>query len=319
MKVIAIAFSDIHINLWSKFNDGNRRTLDHFKVLSLIKSECEKYKVPGLFIGDLMHKPENIDNELFHLIVEMFTKLNGDWKCYAISGNHDMKYGNKPGKPSPSFVTSLSKVVPWLECIDMKTIKTKKFNLHGVPYLEHNVGLTESISNFKLDSDKPNILLLHTDYPGASDTDGTEVGSVENLNVNSLNKFSLTLIGHIHKPQRMGKKVYIVGATHQQRRTDKDCELGYWKVMEDMSMKFVSLTDKLPRFIDVETQEEVKDDGNFYTVIPKKTEIKESKENTISKDMSKTKLARRYIKEIGVKDKDKTRLLIKILKEASDD
>ena len=48
--------------------------------------------------------------------------------------------------------------------------------------------------------------MLHTDYPGARDTDGREIGSVENLNVNTLNKFDLVLCGHIHKPLKIIKE-----------------------------------------------------------------------------------------------------------------
>jgi DNA repair exonuclease SbcCD nuclease subunit len=318
-KVIAVAFSDLHISLWNKFNESNQRTLNHFRVLLLVKQACEKHKVPALFMGDMFHKPENIDNELFDITVSELRKLDGDWACYAISGNHDMKYGNKPDKPSPSFVVSLAKVIPWLKCVDFKRKVLPGFNLYGVPYLEHNIGLTETISKFNRSSSKPNILMLHTDYPGALDTDGSEVGSVENLNVNQLNKFDLTLIGHIHNPQRVAKKVYMVGATHQQRRTDRDCELGYWLIKSDLTLEFISLNNLLPRFIDVEDESEIKDDGNYYTVLPKKVELKSTQDNTITKDLSKTRIAKQYIKEVGIEDRAKTRLLIRILKQASDD
>ena len=33
--------------------------------------------------------------------------------------------------------------------------------------------------------------MLHTDYPGAKDTDDREIDSVENLNINILNRFDL--------------------------------------------------------------------------------------------------------------------------------
>ena len=63
-KVLAVAFSDLHLNLWAKFNKDNKRTQDSFRVLFKIIEECEKYDVPALFCGDLFHKPEKLDLDL---------------------------------------------------------------------------------------------------------------------------------------------------------------------------------------------------------------------------------------------------------------
>ena len=75
-RVLAIVFSDLHINDWSKFNQDNKRTQDHFRVLSLIKEACLKYECPALFCGDLFHKPENISNSLLSQVFGAFDKLN---------------------------------------------------------------------------------------------------------------------------------------------------------------------------------------------------------------------------------------------------
>ena len=90
--------------------------------------------------------------------------------------------------------------------------------------------------------------MLHTDYPGARDTDRREKGSVDNLDVYTLNPFDLVLCGHIHKPQSLSKKVYMIGAPYQQRSTDKDCILAYWKLYSDLSMEFIELKG-FPKFV----------------------------------------------------------------------
>lgn len=168
------------------------------------------------------------------------------------------------------------------------------------------------------DLDIPNILLLHTDYPGAKDTDGVEVGSVENLNINVLSRFDLVLAGHIHKPQRLSKKVFMVGAPIQQRRTDKDCDLGYWKLYSDMSMKFVPL-EGFPKFIDVDSSDDIKDDGNFYTVISKPVSLEVTQENHITRNLSKKRLVSRYLRKSGIKDPKKKSVLLEIIKETDHD
>ena len=261
-KVIAIAFSDLHINLWDKFNTDNKRTLNHIEVLSRIKDVCVQKNIPALFCGDLVHKPENMDNELMDLILKPLIGLGGDWDCFSISGNHDFCKNNSKNNQSPSWVNTFSTIVPWFTCIDWssKPIVSKGKQIamvHGIPYLDHNLKLSEHVKSIKLSEDVPNILLLHTDYPGAKDNDGRVVDSVENLNINTLNRFDLVLCGHIHKPQRLSKKVYMVGAPMQQRRTDSKSKLGYWEVYSDMSMVFVPLKG-FPEFIDVEEESDIR-------------------------------------------------------------
>lgn len=316
-EVIAVAFSDLHLNLWAKFNKDYKRTQDSFRVLFKIKEVCNKYKVPALFCGDLFHKPEVIQKELFTMIVKQFLKLNGtSFKCYTISGNHEILEISKVGIQPKSWVYDLDSLFSWLYDLDYKTFRlTTNIQVHGIPYVDHNIGLSTYLKNMKLEEGYKHILLLHTDYPGAKDTDGRVVDSAENINLNMLNRFDLVLCGHIHKPQRLSKKVYMLGAPIQQRRTDKDCKMGYWLLKDDLSMEFKELKD-FPKFIDVESEDEVKDDGNYYTIIPQKASEKINTTHKITKTLSKKKLAKRYLKEKGIKDKSKEDLLINILKKA---
>lgn len=316
-KVIALAFSDLHINLWTKFNTSNKRTLDHFRVLSLIKKKCLKYNCPALFCGDLFHKPEGMSQDLMHLVFSELDKLKGDnFRIYAISGNHDLAHNNSISNKQPSYIKLLERY-DFIKCIDLHHVEIPSgIRIYGVPYIDHNLGLNEYIKGLSLNDNHKNILLLHTDYPGAKDTDGAEVGSCENLNTNLLQKFDLTLIGHIHKPQKLGKKVIMIGAPLQQRRTDRDCQLGYWKIYEDMTVKFKPLN-IFPKFIDVDSEEKIKEDGNYYTVVSKPKEV-EVVENRVTRDLSKKKLVKEYLKARGIVDKDKKRILLNIIKEAEE-
>lgn len=317
-KIIALAFSDLHLNLWSKFNKDNQRTFNGFKVMEIIAKRCEQLKVPALFCGDLFHKPENLDQELA-LITK--TKFNGlstiKWKMLAIEGNHDLQKVNSIDKPTNGWVDYFSNY-NWLENIGFGSLDLSlpyQIMIHGVPYIDHNIGLSKYLKELPLDKSCKHILLLHTDYPGAKDTDGRIVDSVENINLNALNRFDLILCGHIHKYQRLSKKVYMVGAPLQQRRTDKNCKMGYLEIYSDLSVKFVPLD--FPKFIDVESEEDINDDGNYYTIIPKENPSKvEVINHKITKQLSKEKLAKRYMKAKGIKDEKKQKLLVKILKEA---
>lgn len=110
----------------------------------------------------------------------------------------------------------------------------------------------------------------------------------------------------------------MVGAPIQQRRTDKDCDLGYWKLYSDMSMKFVPL-EGFPKFIDVDSSDDIKDDGNFYTVVSKPISLEVTQENHITRNLSKKRLVSRYLRKSGIKDPKKKSVLLEIIKETDHD
>ena len=321
-RVIGIAFSDLHIGEFAKFNTNNQRTLNHFRVLFLIKDICKKYNCPAFFTGDFMHKPEYITSSLEEIMLDQLDKLKPeyDFSIYGISGNHDMVDNNSKDRPSPSHWRNLCYRYHFFHNLDFNYHDFGDFRVYGIPYLDHNKGLDDAVRDVIKDSaGKPVILLLHTDYPGARDTDGIEVGTVENLNINLLSKVRLTLIGHIHKPQRLGKKVYMVGAPLQQRRTDRNCKLGYWKIYNDFTAKFVAFNE-FPRFIDVESEDQIQDDGNYYTVISKSRPEEETQVQTrITRSMSKRRVVSRYLRNKGLKDKEKKQVLVKLINDSSND
>lgn len=326
-RVIAIAFSDLHINDWSKFNQNNERTHNNLEVLSLIKKACNKYSCPAFFCGDLFHKPENMSLELMGLVMSFFKKLDkqfnkNPFKIYGISGNHDfnsiIRFHNNTADKPISWLNILAKEFKFLESIDFSLYQDDNITVYGVPYIDHNIGLNEYLKSLKLNTDTKNILLLHTDYPGAKDTDGSEVGTSENLNLNILDKFDLVLMGHIHKPQRLSKKAYMIGAPLQQRRTDKNCDLGYWLIYNDLTLEFIAFKD-FPKFIDVESEEDIRDDGNYYTVISHKIEESLNKVNKLNKKLSKKRLVKRYLKDKGITDIKKESILLSIIRESEND
>lgn len=323
-KLVAIVFSDLHLNIWAKFNENNHRTLNGFKVLDQLAGICTNKRVPALFCGDFFHKPESMDQELYLYVHDWLNDLYEKYpkfKIFAIEGNHDLAKVNTVDKLQRGWLKGLEFEGGNHHPITVISPKTppamigKGIMVYGVPYIDHNTGLSEMLKKIRLIKDFKSVLLLHTDYPGARDTDGRVVDSVENLNLNTLNRFDLVLCGHIHKAQKLGKKVYMIGAPIQQRRTDRNCEMGYWELYEDLSMKFVPLID-YPVFIDVESEDQVKDDGNYYTVLPKKETVAPTVQHNITKHLSKKKLAHKYLKYKGIKDSNKENLLIKILKEA---
>lgn len=140
MKVIGIVFSDLHLGEFSKFNKDNKRTLSIFRVLSLIKDLCIKYKCPAFFCGDFMHRPEYISTSLDEIIIEQFEELNRceEFNIYGISGNHDLQKSNSITNQSPSHWANLCRRYSFLHNLDFSYHEFDKFRVVGIPYLDHN-------------------------------------------------------------------------------------------------------------------------------------------------------------------------------------
>lgn len=321
-KAIAIIYSDIHHNVWGKFNKGNRRLKDSISIMKHIKYLSKRLKVPILFCGDMIHKEKNMSNDFMDLLLP---KLKIVWSSgentYAIDGNHDQSKENTIDKPSPSYINTFSKIFKTLICINHKSIETKNFVVHGIPYLTHDIGLLKAIDNRlkqKID-DKINILLLHTNLPGAKDTDDRVIETRLSKDIyDKLKQFDLVLTGHIHKPMKLANNVYQIGATNHQRKTDTKSKLGYWVLYNDLTMKFIEL-ENIPKFIELKVGESFPDNKNFYY---HKQKEKKNKNNKIIKDFSKiddkNKLAKDYLKEKGIKNKKKKAALFNILENTDD-
>ena len=83
-----------------------------------------------------------------------------------------------------------------------------------------------------------------------------------------------------------------------------------------MSLKIIPLND-FPKFIDVESEDEIKDDGNYYTVVASKSRVVAVEDTPqINRELTKKSMVRRYMKAKGIKDKEKKATLLKVIKEA---
>jgi len=191
----------------------------------------------------------------------------------------------------------------------------------GVPYMNNDRDTKKAVIKLKkqakkeMYNDRIKILLLHTDLPGAKTPEGFVINETEHFS-NKLDKFfkpwDLVLCGHIHLPQRLSKKCFMLGPPIHQTAGDEGHDFGYWEVYSDKTMKFKPLKG-FPKFITLKKGEEPKDDGNYY-IKPDEVLVEEETESgDFNINNSKKSLATAYIKTRQIKSKAKTRALIKIL------
>lgn len=222
MKILHLA--DLHlgkrVNEMSMIED-QKYILD--QIIMLVKEEGVQIV---LLCGDIYDK--SIPTiEAIHLLDEFLDKLSQmEVKVLMISGNHDsidrLSFGKSLFKRSNLYIAS-----QFQDEIEKLTIKEGEItiNFYMLPfvkpaYISHKFELqTESyeecfrylIGHTKINEDETNILLTHqfitankTD-PQLSDSETSSLGGIDNIDFHVFDPFDYVALGHIHKPQAMGR------------------------------------------------------------------------------------------------------------------
>lgn len=332
-KIIAIAFSDLHLHKFKAFAPtGSERLQQSLKALDEISKVAEKEDVPLLFTGDLFHDPKEAENETMALAQKAFYSMNKrNILFYAISGNHDLSEKNTIANVSPSHLDSFTQYKNFYK-VDNTTVSPISTNLliTGIPYYNSEKELIIQIKQTKKNlkkvpqyKDKFKILMLHSDMPNAKTPTGQVIGDSDiPEDLDEFFKFwDLVLCGHIHKAQKLSKKVYMLGSPIHQTAGDEGNDMGYWEVYSNGKMKFIPLKN-YPQFITVprrmyeEAMDQLSLEGreDYVVVIEDDAEEEGEVEKSEYSTTNNIKdIAEAYCRDTGVKDKKKIRKLIECL------
>ena len=312
-KVKAIVFSDLHYDDWASLK--NKTTFENIPraVMQIISEQCTKYNCSALFCGDIFDKPQSISNSVFNNFLEDYYKLfelNGI-NLYAISGNHDQMGTNTKNSRAINWLKPLDKIFHTFHLVDYKRTKVVGFEntfVTGIPYSRSNMDLMEIPKPKKKHK---NILLIHTELPGASDPSGYTNENIENVkSLDIFRGYKLVLSGHIHKPDELKKgKVFMIGAPYQQRVSDMGCEMGFWKIYSDMSMVFVHL-DSLPQF----RKKKTKKHNDSKDIFIEETQFKNvtiTNDDAIEYESTSTvDICKEYLNKKGITEDKKVKALL---------
>jgi DNA repair exonuclease SbcCD nuclease subunit len=325
-KPIALAVSDIHFNEWAQYNSDGTRTYQGKRILSTLANRCKKLNVPLIFTGDLLHDNDRVTNTILRDVNDSFRNLKRKGvRFIAIDGNHDQVRKNYIDSFSPNYIESLSYAFSNIDYCRFTATKVSDGILAiGIPYITNNkdYGTAVKICVDKLEEIDPRhkrkwVCLIHTSLPGAKEPSGFERTEAENMNrtfYKMFKDFDLVLSGHIHKPQRVAKGIYMLGAPAHQTKSDMGCEMGYWEVYEDLTMKFKALDE--PQYI---PEHEAKDYDTYNYIVPTVREPvlpegTQEAQKFLNTD-SRVKIAKKYCKARGIKSKKLRNTLDEILRE----
>jgi len=308
--MLALVFSDLHLHLWEQFS---KRFDAQLKVFEYLVKLADRNKCPILFSGDLFHTPKDIKNSLLGILIPFLKttfKQYPNVKIYAISGNHDQATENYIDKPSPSYIKTLSLIIPNIICIDYKSVRIKDYVVYGIPYMTHNIGLEVEVKRITkiMDPKLHNILLTHTDFKGQKDTNGVIVGQGKNFKEEIFNPFYAVFNGHIHKRGKLRDNIYSVGAPLQLRLSDKDSIFGFWMITKkDIRFRKIDFTPKYRLYKDIS---EINNDTDIWVKIPKQLEEMGFSETL---NFSNKELLEQYFKDQNIRSKSIRVKLRKIL------
>ena len=162
-----------------------------------------------------------LDNFLKILIKELKIKV------FIISGNHDSKdrlgFGSKIFKDEGLYIES--KYNGNLRKIEIED-EYGKLNIYMLPFIKpvevkqyfeddlennYNTAINKIIKKEKINKEERNIILVHqfvtagTVEPERSESEVLTLGGIENVDVSNFDDFDYVAIGHVHRPQKIGR------------------------------------------------------------------------------------------------------------------
>lgn len=291
MKILHLA--DLHlgkrVNEMSMIED-QKYILD--QIITLIKEESVGIV---LLCGDIYDK--SIPTiEAIHLFDEFLDQLSKmAIKVLMISGNHDsidrLSFGKSLFTRSNLYIAS-----QFENEIEKITVKENGItvNFYMLPfvksaYISHIFQLqTDSyeecfrylIEHTKIDEEETNILLSHQfvtankKNPELSDSETSSLGGIDNIDFHIFDPFDYVALGHIHKPQAMGREMvryagsilkYSFSEIHMDKKATiltidakKEISLSFYplKPLRDMREIECSLEELLKKQCEIGNQED---------------------------------------------------------------
>jgi len=317
---------------WHVYNFREYTTSDPLKISRLewqvsilrhLGKLARKLDLPILFTGDMFHDPQNLQNGVFDLFIVHWKKYMQGVKVIGISGNHDQSEKNTEENISPSYVKTLSEIMGNFYCIDNSWMDVNGIRVYGIPYLTNNKGFKKKVKEFskmQRRREGKSILLTHRDYPNCINFDEhLDIADFKGKPEKMFKEFDLMLAGHIHIPQKICKRAYMVGAPQQQSWRDEGIKTGFVMVSETQRGDLVAVhkpfpVGTFPEFKRYPSGGKPGDDFNFWKESrPEEKVENDDKEIMFDSKSNKLELGKNYLKKVGETNKLRIKTLLNVL------
>ncbi len=217
-----IHLSDLHIG--KKVNEFSMLE-DQKYIFEKIISIIEQQKIDGVFIAGDVYDKSIPSREAVQVFDDFLTKIaSKNIPIFVISGNHDaperIAFGAEMMKQSkvylsPVFDGNINEVILKDEYGEIaiymlpfvKPATVRPF-YNDVEINSYNDAVKTVIEHTNINKNRRNILIAHQFVTGAekSNSEDISVGGIDNVDAEVFDDFDYVALGHIHKPQFVGRE-----------------------------------------------------------------------------------------------------------------
>ncbi len=217
-----IHLSDLHIG--KKVNEFSMLE-DQKYIFDKIISIIEQQKVDGVWIAGDIYDKSIPSREAVQVFDDFLTKIaSKNIPVFVISGNHDaaerVAFGAELMKQSkvyfsPVFDGNVSEIILKDEYGEIAIyllpfIKpaTVRPYYSDVEINSYNDAVKTVIEHININKNRRNVLIAHQFVTGAekSNSEDISVGGIDNVDADVFDNFDYVALGHIHKPQYVGRE-----------------------------------------------------------------------------------------------------------------
>ena len=196
------------------------------EIIEIIKNENVEIVLISGDVYDRSVPPAEAVNLLDNFLKILIKELK--IKVFIISGNHDSKdrlgFGSKIFEDEGLYIES--KYNGNLRKVELED-SYGKINIYMLPFVKpievkdffeddlennYNTAIHKIIEKEKINKDERNIIMVHqfvtagTIEPERTESEILSLGGIENVDVSNFDDFDYVAIGHVHRPQQIGRK-----------------------------------------------------------------------------------------------------------------
>ena len=195
------------------------------QIIKLIKKENVETVLISGDVYDRSVPPAEAVNLLDSFLKTLIKELK--IKVFIIAGNHDSKdrlgFGSKIFEDEGLYIES--KYTGNLRKVELQD-EYGKLNIYMLPFVKpvevkqffeddlennYNIAINKIIGKEEINKRERNIILVHqfvtagTIEPERTESEVLSLGGIENVDVSNFNDFDYVAIGHVHRPQKIGR------------------------------------------------------------------------------------------------------------------